>query len=217
MRFRLLLLDLDGTLLDTLADIAHAANGALQAAGFPAHPADDYRRLVGRGPRALFEQALPPAAGDPAVIERVMRDYLARYAACGHAHTRIYPGIEALLDGAVAAGLKLGVLSNKVHAETRTLVPALFPRHPWAALQGLEPRFPAKPDPASGLALCRDLGLAPAEVLYVGDSDVDMHLARAANFFACGAAWGFRGAGELRAAGAAAVCARPEDALGLLG
>lgn len=220
-RWQLALFDLDGTLADTLQDIADAANAALVAHGLAPHPLDAYRFLVGRGAPNLFRAAAPALAdGSPqaeAQVAALVETYLAHYALGRFNHTRPYDGIPELLDACVAGGIPLGVLSNKVHPETCAVVAQMFGRWPFAAIQGHEERFPPKPDPASALDICRRLGVAPANVLYIGDTSTDMQTAKAAGFFALGAAWGFREAAELRAHGADAIATTPQAARAFLG
>lgn len=216
-RWKLALFDLDGTLADTLQDIAEAANGALLAHGHQAHPRDAYRFLVGRGAPNLFRAALPePARHDEAQVAALVGDYLARYALTRFDHTAPYDGIGDLLDACVARGIPLGVLSNKVHPETCAMTAHLFGRWAFSAVQGHCADFPPKPDPASALSICRRLGIQPAQVLYVGDTSTDMQTAKAAGFFAVGAAWGFRDERELRLHGADAVAPTPREVIALL-
>lgn len=207
--------DLDGTLLDTLADLAESANAALQAVGAPPHPLASYRQLVGGGVRRLMERALPEHRRDDATVAAAVEAMRAQYALRWAATSRPYPGIPALLDALAAQGVPVGVLSNKPHDFTVKMVAALLA--PWAfrAVAGAQPGVPLKPDPASALALADALGVPPARCALVGDSDVDMLTARAAGMRAVGAAWGFRGPEELVAAGADLLLHRPSALLAL--
>lgn len=206
--------DLDGTLLDSLEDIARAMNDALAGLGRPTHPVDAYRAFVGRGVEVLAARALREGHADlaPRAVEAFRRAYAERLVE----RTRPYPGVPALLDALAARGVPAAVLTNKPEPAARVLVERLLGAWPWAAVIGDRPGLPHKPDPTGAQAAARALGVAPADALLVGDSDVDVHTARAAGMVAVGAAWGFRGREELEAAGAEVVVERPEDVLALV-
>lgn len=206
--------DLDGTLLDSLEDIALAMNDALAGLGRPAHPVDAYRAFVGRGVGVLAARALGEGHADlaPLAVEAFRRAYAERLVE----RTRPYPGVAALLDALAARGVPAAVLTNKPEPAARVLVERLLDAWPWAAVIGDRPGLPHKPDPTGARAAATALGVAPADALLVGDSDVDVHTARAAGMVAVGAAWGFRGREELEAAGAEVVVERPEDVLALV-
>lgn len=206
--------DLDGTLVDTLADIGHAMNAALAALGQPGHPFEAYRGFIGEGVRRLAERALPPGRGD--LVDAATAEFRRVYGEHLLDRTRPYPGVPELLDGLVAAGVPLAVLSNKPDPATRRIVESLFARWPFAEIGGERPGVPRKPDPAAALAIADALGVAPARCLFVGDSGIDVATARAAGMVAVGAGWGFRGADELRAAGADVVLGAPPELLPLL-
>jgi phosphoglycolate phosphatase len=214
-----IIFDLDGTLLDTLTDLATAANHALTRFGYPTRPVEAYRRFLGSGGATLMTRALPPGeaeslgeAGLRPIME-AMRAYYQEHAADA---TLPYPGIAELLATVRERAIQSGVLSNKPHAATLAVIRHFFGSHSFAAVQGHVPDMPLKPDPTSALAMAGTLGLAPSRILYVGDSDVDMFTARAAGMRAVGAAWGFRGADELWASGADHVCATPLEVAALL-
>lgn len=205
--------DLDGTLLDTLDDIADAANAALEELGHPTHPTAAYRYFVGEGMEMLIRRILPEAARAPeeitAGVEVLRRQYDRRW---DH-KTRPYAGVPELLDALAARGLPLAVLSNKPDDFTRLTVGRLLARWDFAAVHGMRPDTPRKPDPAGALAVARALGLPPARFLYLGDTATDMQTATAAGMKALGATWGFRPADELLAAGADALVDRPSQLL----
>ena len=211
------LFDLDGTLLDTLADIAAAANAALVAEGMPAHPDAAYRRFIGDGVAMLLRRALPSdREHDDARVDRCVRLFHETYAASWNVSTRPYDGIPALLDGLAARGLPLAILSNKPDEFTRLCAGAQLGRWSWAAVVGQREGVPRKPDPTSALAIAEGLGLAPADVVYVGDSGVDMRTATAAGMRPVGVSWGFRSVEELRETGATAIIDHPGQLLDLL-
>jgi len=194
--------DLDGTLADSLADIAAAMNRTLRAHGFPEHPVDAYRTFVGEGVRKLAERALPP--GTEGVREAFLAAYQADYAEHLLDATRLFPGIPEVLDALAAAQVPVGVLSNKPDAATRRLVDALCGSWAFRAVSGERPGVPRKPDPAGALALADALAAAPGTVAFVGDTGVDMLTARAASMRPVGVLWGFRPA-EVLASGAEAA------------
>ena len=189
-RTRAVIFDLDGTLADSLGDIAAAMNRTLQAHGFPEHPVAAYRTFVGEGVRKLVERALPPGA------EGVREAFLAAYQADYGDHlldaTGLFPGIPEVLDALQSAGIPVGVLSNKPELPTRQMVDALCGRWSLRAVFGERPGVPRKPDPTSALALADALGAPPESVAFVGDTGVDMLTARAASMRPVGVLWGFR-------------------------
>ncbi len=205
--------DLDGTLLNTLDDIADSANAALADHGYPPHPADDYRFYIGSGVRVLFERALPEGQSDPAAVRMCVEGFRQIYENNWDRKTHLYAGVAELLDSLVERGVKLAVLSNKPHSFTQKCVAKYLSRWPISPVFGQRDGIPHKPDPTGALEIARELGLAPAEFLYLGDSATDMTTARAAGMFAVGALWGFRPEEELRQAGAAAMIARPAELL----
>jgi phosphoglycolate phosphatase len=191
MRFAAVLFDLDGTLVDSLEDIARAMNHALATHGEPGHLLDAYRRYVGEGVKRLVAQAAPWA--DAGEQESLLRAWRASYADHLVEHTRPYPGVPGMLRACVARGQKLAVLSNKTHGLTRDIVRRTLGEVPFAEVWGEQPElFPRKPDPASALALAQRLGVAPGACAFVGDTSVDMRTARQAGMAAVGVTWGFR-------------------------
>ncbi len=216
MKLRACLFDLDGTLLDTLRDLAESMNSVLQERGVPTHAIEAYRYLIGDGVRMLVTRALPDHARDPATIDAALADYRRAYAAHWNVHTRPYDGIPELLDALVARGIVLGILSNKPHAMTVKCVDGFLAQWPFACVLGQRDDVARKPDPAGALEAAARMCVAPAEVLYLGDTATDMMTARAAGMFAVGATWGFRPESELLAAGAQAIIHRPVEVLSLL-
>lgn len=201
------LFDLDGTLVDSLADIGDSMNAVLAELGLPTHAPEVYRVLVGDGARALAQRALPPDA------QGRLEDVLARYKAHYDAHpvvkSRPYPGIVSMLDALVARGVPLAVVTNKPHELAVEIVPRLLPSVRFAAVLGQKDGLPHKPDPAGPLSIARELGIDPARALFVGDTDTDMKTAVRAGMVPVGVLWGFRGEAELRAHGARHVVRSP--------
>jgi phosphoglycolate phosphatase len=210
------LFDLDGTLLDTLTDIANSANAALINLGFPAHPVDAYRYFVGDGSECLVRRALPEAQRNSEMIktchELILHEYAKRWAE----NTKPYPGIPELLKELDRRGIPMAVLSNKHDEFTKLIVTQLLPVFSFQIVQGAKPSIPVKPDPTAALQIADEMQLQPEQFLYLGDTNTDMQTAKAAGMFAVGVLWGFRTAEELTASGAQALLKKPEDILTLL-
>lgn len=213
---RAVLFDLDGTLLDTLADLAESTNAALAELGFPGHPQEAYRHFVGDGMEILARRVLPAAQHSPALIERCMATMRARYSERWANKTAPYEGIPALLDTLSGRGLQLTILSNKPDDFTQRMVAHFLPGWSWRLVRGARPDMPPKPDPGGALAIAAQLGLPPRNFLYLGDTNTDMRTAVAGGMYPLGALWGFRDATELIEAGARELLAHPLDLLRLL-
>jgi len=214
MPYKAVLFDLDGTLLDTLEDLADATNAALAELGLPGHPLEAYKQFVGDGLENLVRRAMRQEPIDEERlargIELTRREYAGRWAE----KTRPYPGIPELLDELRRRGIPMAVLSNKPDEFTRLCVTRLLSNWRFAAVQGATPELPRKPDPRGARAIAAQLGMTPGEVLYLGDTNTDMRTAVAAGMFPVGALWGFRTAEELLATGAAALVKTPTEVLG---
>ena len=207
-----MIFDLDGTLVDSLGDIAGAMNQALVAHGFPLHPVDAYRSFVGEGVKRLAERAMPP--GTEPVRGAVLAAYEEAYTRNLPGKSQLYPGVAALLDALSAAAFPMAVLSNKPDAPTRRLVETLLGSWTFQGVAGERPGIPRKPDPAGALELARALDRPPAEVMLVGDTLIDVTTARAAGMRPVGVLWGFR-AEEVARAGVPTL-AQPGELLALL-
>lgn len=206
------LFDLDGTLTNTLTDIATAMNRALRLHGLAEHPVDEYRYLVGDGAKKLAERAV----GERQELrEAVLAEYQAYYERHNQVTTRPYAGVPEMLAGLAQLGYRLCVLSNKPHADTVNVVRHYFPEVDFAVVRGQVEGVPVKPDPAGALAVAAAMGLAPEEFFYLGDTAVDMTCARRTGMRPIGVLWGFREAEELREAGAERLIARPEEMLAI--
>ena len=216
MPYKAIVFDLDGTLLDTLEDLADSTNAALAAMGLPEHPVAGYRYFVGDGLENLVRRTMGPRASDPAEVARGVELARQEYAGRWADKSKPYPGIHELLDQLTARGIPMGIFSNKPDEFTQLCVTRLLPSWRFAAVQGAMVDFPKKPDPAGALAVAAKLGVAPADVLYLGDTNTDMRTAIAAGMYPVGAVWGFRTADELRDAGAAVLVKSPMDLLAVL-
>lgn len=213
---RAVLFDLDGTLLDTIDDLADSMNAALSSRGMPTHSADDYRGFIGDGIEMLARRALPLDNRDDPTVDGVVDDMRREYASRWDAKTRPYPGIPELLDELVRRGLKLAILSNKPHDFTQRIAARLLSRWPFDPVLGAQPGLPKKPDPSQAIHVATEHGISPERWLYLGDSGVDMKTAVAAGMIPLGVLWGFRGAEELRSHGARKLIEHPEQLLALL-
>lgn len=209
--------DLDGTLIDSLVDLGTTTNAVLEACGFPVHPLDRYRTMVGDGVRVLFERALPAGAcDDTATLDSCIAQFHQRYEKSWDRTTLPYPGIDHLLESLVAARHQLAVLSNKPHPFTVACVERFFPAYPWGVILGSSPELPKKPDPAGVLLIASKMNTSPEKCYYLGDTNTDMRTARAAGCVAIGVTWGFRSAEELRSSGADLLIDHPEELLRIL-
>jgi phosphoglycolate phosphatase len=217
MRFKAVIFDLDGTLLDTIEDLADSMNSVLAAEGFPVHPVESYKYFVGTGVRNLVAKALPENYRDDATVERCVAAMRREYGLRWSNKTRPYEGIPELLDGLKESGVKMAVLSNKPDEFTRLITGKLLARWEFDVVFGERPMVPRKPNPAAALEIAAILGLNSGEILYLGDSGTDMQTARAAGMYAAGVLWGFRKADELLAAGAQSLISRPADLLDIIG
>ncbi|MBN1488187.1 MAG: HAD family hydrolase [Anaerolineae bacterium] len=216
MPYQAVMFDLDGTLLDTLEDIAAAANRTLDSQGFPTHPVAAYRYFLGGGARPLMERALPEGHRDTATLEHCLALYLADVTQNWKTRTRLYAGIPEMLSALVQRNLKLSILTNKLHTLALECVAEFLSDWPFEIVLGQRDDMPRKPDPTGALEIITRLNIPPADFLYLGDTPVDMKTATAAGVFPVGVLWGFREAPELRETGAQALIAHPLDVLDLL-
>ena len=212
--------DLDGTLLDTLADLAAAANQVLIAHGLPASSVENYRLFVGAGARNLMLRAFTAAgqvvqAGDP-WLDTLSAEFGRAYDRCWADQTKPYPGILQMLRDLSDAGLNLIILSNKPDLFTRNIVAHFFSSSDFAAVSGQQAGWPLKPDPSLALELCRRIGAQPGQTVLVGDSGSDMQTAVRGQIIPLGVLWGFRSADELKQNGAQQLFADPAALTGWL-
>lgn len=216
MTYTAVIFDMDGTLLDTLDDLAASVNRVLAARGFPTHPHDAYRWFIGDGSALLMTRALPPAERSPQSIESCLTALLDDYNQNWHHRTRPYDGIVTLLDDLTRQGTALSVVTNKPHQFAGQMIDYYFKSVPFRRVLGQQEGIAKKPDPVQALAAAQAMGAAPAACLFLGDSAVDMQTARRAGMAAVGAGWGFRSVQELQKAGALHIIDHPHDLLALL-
>jgi phosphoglycolate phosphatase len=210
-RFDGVIFDLDGTLVDTLTDIADALNHVLAAHGFARHGLDDYRHFIGAGVEQLVQRAVPQAGLEQR--DAIIAEYRAYYALHMLDRSVPYPGIPELLAQLAAQRIPISVLSNKPDPATRSIIAALFPSVPFVDVVGQRPERPRKPDPTVALELVERMRIAPERCAFVGDSDFDMLTACAAGMFPVGVSWGFRGRAELAKNGARMLIEHPAELL----
>lgn len=197
---KLVIFDLDGTLLDTLKDLADACNHALEMCGCHHRTLDEYRHLIGGGVTKLLRHALPSEKQSDEMVQKMRSYFLPYYRENICVSTHPYDGIEELLETLSDAGVKLAIASNKFQTGTETLAENLLGRFEFIKVLGQREGCPVKPDPQ----IIRDVmteipDLKPEEVVYCGDSDVDMMTGHNAGIRSIGVSWGFRGKEELQA------------------
>lgn len=207
--------DLDGTLLNSLEDLADSMNAVLNGMGFPGHPVEQYRSMVGDGVDALARRALPSGAGEK-TIERSVAKMKAEYAGRWDNKTRLYPGAAGMLDALVERRIPMNILSNKMDDFTRQMAARFLEDWPFLSVVGLNTNVTRKPDPQGALEIASKIGIPPERFFFLGDTDTDMQTACAAGMVPVGAEWGFRGREELLENGAAEVIKRPQDFPGLI-
>ena len=201
MKYKLVIFDLDGTLVDTIADLGTATNAALAAKGLPQHEPEAFRGMVGHGVRNLVKQAMPePMRADDRAVDALLKLFLAYYIEHLDDRSRPYPGIPELLADLQAAGVQLGVASNKFQAGAEKLIGRMFPGIAFAAVLGGRPGAPLKPDPAVVDEIRLRAGVSREETLMVGDSGADIAAAEAAGVACVAVSWGFRSREALAAA-----------------
>lgn len=213
MKAKLIIFDLDGTLLNTIGDLAEAANQMRGLRDLPALDYATYCTYVGNGIMRLVERALPESMRDPATIAAARADFLAYYIDHIDGKTCPYAGIPELLAELQTMGVRLAVASNKFQAGTEKLIRTYFPEIRFEAIFGQRPDVPLKPDPTVVQEILTLTGVAPEEALYVGDSGVDMLTARAAGVRSVGVSWGFRSREELIEARADRIIDDPSELL----
>jgi len=204
--FEAVIFDLDGTLLDSLDDIAEAANQVLVDLGRSAYPISDYKVLVGDGVAMLFQRALPECETNLELRHECMHRFEVEYAKCWNNRSKPYDGIDDMLKMISQYAVTLAVLSNKPETFTKQCVEHFFPETRFAFVLGHSERFPRKPDPSSAKWLANQLGERNDRIAYVGDTNTDMKTAVGAGLFAIGVTWGFRPESELVAHGANTIC-----------
>ncbi len=213
---KLVIFDLDGTILDTISDLATSTNHALKQLGFPTHPEKDYHAMVGNGINKMFERALPEGQKTQENIMAVRQIFLPYYD--GHKMLRTHPylGVIGVMEKLEREGVKLAVASNKYQEAAELLVKHYFPQVTFVAILGEREGIPAKPDPEIVFEILKTSGVSKEDTLYVGDSPVDMQTAKSAGVEACGVAWGFSPKENLEACHPAYIIDKPDEIFGLV-
>ena len=216
VKYQAVVFDLDGTLLDTLEDLADSMNAALAARGLPTHPTEAYKTFVGDGMHNLVYRTAPASRDDAVLHAELLEAARAEYGRRWANKTRPYDGVRELLDGLSARGCQTAVLTNKPQDFAELCVDRLLAGWRFDAVQGVDDGVPPKPDPTGAYRVCTALGLQPGDCLYLGDTNTDMRTAVGVGMYPVGAIWGFRTAEELRQTGAAALAEHPTDVLTML-
>lgn len=212
---KLVIFDLDGTLLNTIDDLGMAANFALEKAGYPTHPITSYPYFVGNGVTRLLERVAPEEARNELAINQLRRLFMEYYEEHLTDFTKPYPGIPELLHNLRSNDISLAVASNKYQKAVEELINHFFGDMEWAAVEGNKDDYPVKPDPSIVFDILAKHPTPKSEVLYVGDSGVDMETARRACVESVGVSWGFRPVKELRENYADSIVHTPEEILNI--
>jgi phosphoglycolate phosphatase len=211
MNYKAVLFDLDGTLLDTIADIGQSMNCALLKSGFPLYTVEEYKYLVGEGVYNLAKNALPESMRIEKTINKLVSEMKEEYEKHWADNTLPYEGIPELLDFLTASGYKLCVLSNKPHFFTQKIVDKFLSKWHFDVVFGERASIPIKPDPAGALEIASIMDINPQDFLYLGDTSVDMQTANNAGMYAVGVTWGFRKKDELLKSGAKLIINHPME------
>lgn len=213
---KLVIFDLDGTLLDTIADLAAATNHALQSYGYPTHDTNAYRFFVGNGINKLFERALPDGEKTTENIQHIRSCFIPYYNEHSADLSRPYPGITEMLETLQSEGILLAVASNKYHEATTKLIGQFFPTIRFTVVLGQREGIPSKPDPQIIEEISQHAHVSKEDIVYVGDSCVDMQTGQNAGVTTIGVSWGFRPRTELEAYHPALIADESKDILSFL-
>ncbi|MGN1133614.1 MAG: HAD family hydrolase [Oscillospiraceae bacterium] len=214
--YRLIIFDLDGTLINSVYDLADATNNALEELGYPTHPLDKYYHFVGNGALKLCERALPPDRRSDEEIQKLSEMFNEKYHENCVNKTRPYEGICELLDKLKEKGTHLAVASNKPDQFAKYIVESIFGKNTFDCIIGKREGCPTKPNPQIVYDLLEQMNTDKSEAVFAGDSDVDVLTAHNADIKCIGCVWGFRGEEELKAAGADFLAYKPSDFLEII-
>ena len=213
LKYKGVIFDLDGTLVNTIADIAASMNHALKSRGFPEHPAESYMERVGWGLRRLAYLSLPEDSRSEEKADLLAKDMYSYYGENPVVHSRPYPGIPELVAELQRRKIKMVVLTNKYDPVAQKVVAALFPQGSFAVVRGEVFGKPRKPDPACVWETVIDLNLTPADIVFAGDSEVDIETAVSSGCFPLGVSWGYRPRDVIEKAGARRIIDEPGELL----
>ncbi|MDR0232472.1 MAG: HAD family hydrolase [Dysgonamonadaceae bacterium] len=210
--YQAIIFDLDGTLIDSLEDIADAMNLTLASFGFPTHNYDAYRYFVGNGLMNLVRVSVPQSTlENQQLLQLCFEAMIDKYQKCLLNKTRLYSGVKELLDILNSKKLKMAVLSNKADKLTQQICNALLKDWSFNVVMGSTEDFPRKPHPDSALFIAKKLNISPENIIYMGDTNIDIKTANAAGMFPVGVTWGFRTREELQEAGAKLIIDKPSE------
>ena len=210
MKYEAVIFDLDGTLINSLEDVADSVNLMLQGYGFPTHALEEFRYFLGNGPRKLIERSLPTKeAASASFVDEALAKYQSLYAEHFLEKTRAYRGVREMLTYLADYHLPLGICTNKNQEDAKNIVRFLFEPHTFQSVAGDREGSKRKPDPTKVLWMAQEFGVAPEKVAYLGDTGVDMQTAIHAGFLPVGVLWGFRDKKELMENGAKVLLEHP--------
>ncbi|RED48186.1 HAD family hydrolase [Seonamhaeicola aphaedonensis] len=215
MKYKAVIFDLDGTLVNSIYDIADAMNTVLRKRNFNTYDYETYKTFVGHGVRSLILQAVPESPEKAKLVDVCLTEMLDIYSSCCTDKTAPYPGVLKLLDDLKSKNIKLAILSNKEDSLTKKVAKAILPDYVYPTL-GLVEEALKKPNPQVLLELCKTLNVTPEECMYVGDTKADIQVAKNADMVAVGVSWGFRDKEELVKEGAHFIINTPADLLEIL-
>ena len=213
---RLVIFDLDGTLVNSIYDLADSVNYALLNFGYPTHDTEKYRYFVGNGTKKLCERALPEDKRNDAEIERLHEVFLKRYSQSYLNNTVLYDGIGELLSGLLSMGVKCAVASNKTDVFTKMIIDKLLGLNLFCAIIGKREEANAKPSPDIVYEILKTSGVSESDAIIAGDSDVDILTAKNSGIRSVGCLWGFRTYAELKDAGADYIIKKPSELLKII-
>ncbi|UPA12323.1 HAD family hydrolase [Borrelia venezuelensis] len=219
MRVKACIFDMDGTLINSIMDIAFSMNLALKKLGYTEIKIDEFNTLVGRGYSKLVENTLEHLnvnLNDTHLKDNLYQEFVKAYNQNLSSLTKAYDGIPELLRKLNSLNIPVGILSNKNHEELLIISKDIFKDINFFEVRGYSPRFEAKPDPSNALDMIIELNLMPKEIAYIGDSDVDMITAQNAGFLPIGVSWGFRTIKELKESGAKYILSSPSELLDII-
>ncbi len=216
MKYKAVLFDLDGTLLDTLKDLGESMNKVLKKFGFPVFDIEDYKYFVGEGIETLVRKVLPETDRDLNMIKKCLCVMRSEYGRHWADNTKPYRNISKLLDKLEQLGFRKAILSNKPDNFTKLIAARLLSAWKFDCVLGAKPSVPVKPDPQSAIEIARALNVSTREFLYLGDTSIDMKTARASGMYPVGVLWGFRKADELLQSGAKILIDDPLELLEIL-
>lgn len=215
MKYKAIIFDLDGTLLNTLTDLANSVNTGLINMGLPIHEAETYKSFIGWGREELAIKALPEDQRNPEQIQKLMAFINEEYGKHWADNTRPYPGVPEMLDTLTAKNIKMAILSNKPQDFTDWTVTKLLPKWQFEAVSGVRPSVPKKPDPMEARQIASSMSIPPSRFVFLGDSEIDLETANRAGMLAVGALWGFRSKEELISSGAKTLLNSPGELIPL--